>query len=54
MMTPVKDPKVKTKQAGESGLKRLTRHQMFIPLAALALLVLFNLDRKSTRLNSSH
>ena len=43
MMTPVKDPKVKTKQAGESGLKRLTRHQMFIPLAALALLVLFNL-----------
>ncbi|MDE6880981.1 MAG: ABC transporter permease, partial [Oscillospiraceae bacterium] len=43
MKTPVKAPKPQVKRPGESLLKRLTRHQLFIPLAALALLVLFNL-----------
>lgn len=43
MRTPVKKPETKVKQPGESLFKRLTRHQMFIPLAALVLLVLFNL-----------
>ena len=41
MNTPVKDPK--TRKQNESTVKRFTRHQMFIPLAALALLILFNL-----------
>ena len=43
MNTPVKDPKTKTKKPDESLVRRFTRHQLFIPLAALALLVLFNL-----------
>ena len=43
MTTPVKTPKTPVKRPDESLLKRLTRHQLFIPLAALALLVLFNL-----------
>lgn len=43
MSTPVKDPKTQVKRPDESLFKRLTRHQMFIPLAALTLLVLFNL-----------
>ena len=43
MTTPVKNPKTPVKRPDESLLKRLTRHQLFIPLAALALLVLFNL-----------
>ena len=43
MATPVKEPKTAVRWPDESLLKRLTRHQLFIPLAALALLVLFNL-----------
>ena len=43
MATPVKEPKTAVRRPDESLLKRLTRHQLFIPLAALALLVLFNL-----------
>ena len=40
MTAPVKTP---NKRPGESLLRRFTRHQLFIPLAALALLILFNL-----------
>ena len=43
MMTPVKEPKTKVKQPEESFFKRLVRKQLFIPFAALALLVIFNL-----------
>ena len=43
MTTPTKSPKTKGKAADESLLRRLTRQQLFIPLAALALLVVFNL-----------
>ena len=43
MMTPVKNPEIKVKQPGESFFKRLVRQQLFIPFAALALLVIFNL-----------
>lgn len=43
MTAPVKEPKTPVRKPGESLPKRLTRHQLFIPLAALALLVLFNL-----------
>ncbi|MCI2057128.1 MAG: ABC transporter permease [Oscillibacter sp.] len=39
----VKEPKEQVKKPQESFWKRMTRHQLFIPLAALALLVLFNL-----------
>ncbi|MCM1150245.1 MAG: ABC transporter permease [Butyricicoccus sp.] len=43
MSTPVKSPETKAKRNDEPLFKRLTRHQMFIPVAALILLVLFNL-----------
>ena len=43
MTTPVKNPETKVKRPDESLFKRLTRQQLFIPVAALALLVLFNL-----------
>lgn len=43
MSTPVKTPETQIKRPDEPLLKRLTRHQMFIPVAALVLLVLFNL-----------
>ena len=43
MTTPVKEPKNTAKRPHESRLKQLTRHQLFIPQAALALLVLYNL-----------
>ena len=45
MTAPVKSPKEgKTRKDGrESLIKRLTRQQLFVPLAALALLLLFNL-----------
>lgn len=38
-----KAPETKVKQPGESFFKRLVRQQLFIPFAALALLVIFNL-----------
>jgi len=43
MTTPVKNPKTQVKRPEESLLRRLTRQQLFIPVAALVLLVLFNL-----------
>ncbi len=43
MMTPLKDPEIRVKRPDESLFKRLTRQQLFIPVAALVLLVLFNL-----------
>ena len=43
MTTPVKNPETQVKRPDESLFKRLTRQQLFIPVAALALLVLFNL-----------
>ena len=43
MTTPVKTPETQVKRPDEPLFKRLTRHQMFIPVAALVLLVLFNL-----------
>ena len=43
MTTPVKDPQARVERPDESLWKRLTRQQLFIPVAALALLVLFNL-----------
>ncbi len=44
MTAPVKTPGKKTRKSGQESLvKRLTRQQLFIPLAALVLLVLFNL-----------
>ena len=43
MTTPVKTPETKLKRPDESLFKRLTRQQLFIPIAALTLLVLFNL-----------
>ena len=43
MTTPVKNPETQVKRPDEPLFKRLTRHQMFIPVAALVLLVLFNL-----------
>lgn len=43
MKTPVKDTKTKLQSPKENLLKRLMRQQLFIPLAALALLVLYNL-----------
>ena len=42
MTTPVKTPETQVKRPDEPLFKRLTRHQMFIPVAALVLLVLFN------------
>ena len=43
MTTPVKNPETKVKRPEESLFKRLSRQQLFIPVAALVLLVLFNL-----------
>ena len=43
MTTPVKNPETRVKRPDEPLFKRLTRQQLFIPVAALALLVLFNL-----------
>ena len=43
MKTPVKDPVNQARRPDESLFKRLTRQQLFIPVAALVLLVLFNL-----------
>lgn len=44
MTTPVKTPEPqRLKRPDESLFKRLTRQQLFIPIAALVLLVLFNL-----------
>ena len=44
MTTPVKDhPGTRLKRPDESLFKRLTRQQLFIPIVALVLLVLFNL-----------
>ncbi len=43
MTTPVKTPELQVKRPDESLFKRLTRQQLFIPVAALALLVIFNL-----------
>ena len=43
MMAPVKTPETKVRQPGESLFRRLVRQQLFIPFAALALLVIFNL-----------
>ena len=43
MTTPVKNPESKLKRPDEGLWKRLTRQQLFIPIAALTLLVLFNL-----------
>ncbi len=43
MNTPVKDPVTKAKRPDEPLFRRLTRQQLFIPVAALILLVLFNL-----------
>ena len=43
MTTPVKNPETRVKRPDESLFKRLTRQQLFIPVAALVLLVLFNL-----------
>ena len=42
MTTPVKNPETKRARPEESLFKRLTRQQLFIPVAALVLLVLFN------------
>ena len=42
MTTPVKTPESRQmKRPDESLFKRLTRQQLFIPIAALVLLVLF-------------
>lgn len=43
MTTPVKNPETQVRRPDEPLFKRLTRQQLFIPVAALALLVLFNL-----------
>ena len=43
MKAPVKTPGSRLKRPEESLVKRLTRQQLFIPIAALVLLVLFNL-----------
>ena len=43
MSTPVKNPETQVKRPDEPLFKRLTRQQLFIPVAALVLLVLFNL-----------
>jgi ribose/xylose/arabinose/galactoside ABC-type transport system permease subunit len=43
MPTSVKEPKTRVKKPRENIIKRLARHQLFIPIAALLLLVLFNL-----------
>lgn len=43
MTTPVKNPETQVRRPDESLWKRLTRQQLFIPVAALVLLVLFNL-----------
>ena len=43
MTNSVKDPGTRLKRSDESVFKRLTRQQLFIPIAALVLLVLFNL-----------
>ena len=43
MTTPVKNPQTQIKRPDEPLFKRLTRQQLFIPVAALILLVLFNL-----------
>ena len=43
MTTPIKSPETRLKRPDESLFKRLTRQQLFIPVAALVLLVLFNL-----------
>ena len=43
MTTPVKNPETQVRRPDESLFKRLARQQLFIPVAALALLVLFNL-----------
>lgn len=43
MKTSVKEPETKVKRPGESLFKRLTRQQLFIPVAALVLLAVFNL-----------
>lgn len=42
-MTPIKNESQKTKTKTGGGLAGLLRQQMFIPLAALAILILFNL-----------
>ena len=39
MTTPVKNPETRVKLPDEPLFKRLTRQQLFIPVAALALLV---------------
>ena len=43
MTNSVKDPGTRLKRSDENVFKRLTRQQLFIPIAALVLLVLFNL-----------
>ena len=43
MTTPVETPETRVKRPDEPLFKRLTRQQLFIPIAALTLLVLFNL-----------
>lgn len=43
MKAPVKTPGSRLRRPEESLVKRLTRQQLFIPIAALVLLVLFNL-----------
>ena len=43
MTTPVKNPETQVRRPDEPLFKRLTRQQLFIPVAALVLLVLFNL-----------
>ena len=43
MTTPVKTPETQVRRPDASLWKRLTRQQLFIPVAALLLLVLFNL-----------
>lgn len=43
MKAPAKNPETQVKRPDENLFKRLTRQQLFIPLAALTLLVLFNL-----------
>ena len=42
-MSTVKNPETQVRRPDESLFKRLTRQQLFIPVAALVLLVLFNL-----------
>jgi len=43
MTTPLKKPEPQVRRPAEPLFKRLTRQQLFIPFAALALLVLFSL-----------